>query len=105
MLRFTYSGTDSSNHLVGTRAGMSVHQELWLYVNRCGLTPLEALASATSKIANRFELLDRGRVKEGLQADLLLVSGNPGQTIDAITDVKAVWRNGEKLVRTRGYRC
>lgn len=97
ILRSIYSGTDTSNHLLGTRAGTSVHQELWLYVNRCGLTPLEALTSATSKIADRFELLDRGRVKEGLQADLLLVAGNPGQSIDAITDVKNVWRNGEKL--------
>lgn len=93
------SGTDTSNHLVGTRAGASVHQELWLYVNRCGFTALEALISATSKIADRFRLSDRGRVQEGLQADLLLVHGRPDESIQLLSDVKAVWRNGERLGR------
>lgn len=96
-LTFISSGTDTSNHLVGTRAGASVHQELWLYVERCGFTALEALVSATSKVADRFRLLDRGRVKEGLQADLLLVTGRPDESIDAISNVKAVWRNGDRL--------
>lgn len=35
--------------LPGTGAGLSVHHEIWLYVNRCHLTPEEALQSATSK--------------------------------------------------------
>ncbi|KAJ5176637.1 uncharacterized protein N7482_002514 [Penicillium canariense] len=91
-------GTDTATDLLGTRAGASVHHELWMYVNRCRFTPLEALVSATSKIAERFRLQDRGRIREGLLADLLLVSGDPAKSIEAIRNVKMVWRNGEAVV-------
>lgn len=79
------------------RAGASVHQVFWLYVNRCRFTPLEALRSATSKIGDRFGFSDRGRIEPGRLADLVLVSGNPVESIDALSDIKGVWRNGEKL--------
>lgn len=95
-----YSGTDTSTDLVGTRAGASVHHELWMYVNRCRFTPQEALRSATSKTADRFRLSDRGKIAEGRLADLLLISGNPVESIDAIVDVKGVWRNGERLAKS-----
>ncbi|KAF9883901.1 hypothetical protein FE257_002695 [Aspergillus nanangensis] len=91
-------GTDSSEHLAGTRAGASVHHELWLYVNRCGFTPIEALASATSKIEERFKLRDRGRIEIGRQADLVLVKGDPTECIDALDEIIGVWRNGERVV-------
>ncbi|KAJ5974809.1 hypothetical protein N7481_008516 [Penicillium waksmanii] len=91
-------GTDSSEHLVGTRAGASVLHELWLYVNRCGFTPIEALASATSKIAERFKMKDRGIIEAGRKADLVLVKGNPTESIDSLNDIIGVWRNGERVV-------
>ncbi|KAJ5099412.1 hypothetical protein N7532_006413 [Penicillium argentinense] len=92
-------GTDTSTELLGTRAGASVHHELWMYVNRCRFTPQEALCSATSKVADRFKLSDRGKIETGRLADLLLVSGNPVESIDAIGDIQGVWRNGERLAR------
>ncbi|KAJ5397540.1 hypothetical protein N7509_005653 [Penicillium cosmopolitanum] len=92
-------GTDTSTDLLGTRAGASVHHELWMYVNRCHFTPQEALISATSKTADRFKLADRGKIEEGRLADLLLVGGNPAESIDAIADIQGVWRNGERLAR------
>lgn len=76
-----------------------MHHEMWLYVNRCGFTPVEALGSATSKIADRFGLADRGRIEEGRQADLVLVAGKPAESIDALSEIKGVWRNGERVVR------
>jgi imidazolonepropionase-like amidohydrolase len=68
-----------------------------MYVNRCRFTPQEALCSATSKTADRFRLADRGKIEEGRLADLLLVAGNPAESIDAIVNVQGVWRNGERL--------
>jgi imidazolonepropionase-like amidohydrolase len=75
-----------------------VLHELWLYVNRCGFTPTEALASATSKIAERFKLKDRGIIEIGRQADLVLVKGDPTESIDALNEIVGVWRNGERVV-------
>jgi imidazolonepropionase-like amidohydrolase len=58
------------------------------------MTPEEALRSATSLTARRFRFLDRGRLVEGLKADLLLVEGNPLVDIDATLNVRGVWRDG-----------
>jgi imidazolonepropionase-like amidohydrolase len=88
------SGSDSAVPAVGTAWGLSLHQELFLFVSKCDFTPLEALRSATSVTARRFGFSDRGRIAEGLNADLVLVEGNPIEDIDATLDLRGVWRDG-----------
>jgi imidazolonepropionase-like amidohydrolase len=58
------------------------------------MTPTEALRSATSLTAKRFKFEDRGKLAEGLKADLLLVEGNPLEDIDATLNIRGVWREG-----------
>jgi imidazolonepropionase-like amidohydrolase len=72
-----------------------MHQELALFVDACGFTPLEALRSATSAPAKRLKFADRGFIKEGLRADLLLVEGDPTQDIDHTLDLRGVWTEGK----------
>lgn len=91
------SGTDTATGLKGTAFGLSLHQELSLYVERCGFTPIEALSAATSVSARRFRLDDRGQLKEGLRADVLLVKGDPTVKIRDSINVEGVWRGGERL--------
>jgi N-acyl-D-amino-acid deacylase len=79
------------------------------YALRDGLITLEeAVARLTARAADRLDLADRGRIKEGLRADLVLL--NPARFIDTATydDPKrtpegvesvfvagqAVWANG-----------
>ncbi|KAK3690616.1 hypothetical protein LTR37_019060 [Vermiconidia calcicola] len=88
-------GSDAAGPAVGTAYGLSAHLELALFVNECGFTPAEALRSATSLPAQRFNFADRGRIKEGLRADLMLVEGNPKENIDHILDLKGVWSEGK----------
>ncbi|KAH8697937.1 hypothetical protein BGW36DRAFT_427872 [Talaromyces proteolyticus] len=90
-------GTDSSSHLKGVFAGASLHHELWLYVNRCGFTPIEALRSSTSVPSRIFKLHDRGSIKPGLKADLVLVRGDPTKNIECTRSILEVWRNGVRL--------
>lgn len=71
-----------------------MHQELYVFVHKVGMTPEEALRSATSVAAKRFKFDDRGRLAEGLNADLLLVEGNPLEDIDATLNIRGVWRDG-----------
>lgn len=78
----------------GVKFGISLHHELSLYVHRCGLSPVEALRSATSVSAKRFRLGDRGKIAPGLKADLLLVKGDPTTSIGCTIDIVDVWRNG-----------
>jgi len=85
------AGTDVTN--AGTAHGASIHRELELLV-RAGLTPIEALAAATSGPADQFGLDDRGRIRPGLRADMLLVRGDPTAEIRATRDIVAVIRDG-----------
>ncbi|GAA2846093.1 imidazolonepropionase [Actinoplanes cyaneus] len=92
-------GTDASvplPFLGGLAHGASVHHELQ-YLVRAGLSPIEALRAATSTPARRFGLTDRGRIAEGLRADLLLVGGDPTTTISDTLNTLAVWRRGARL--------
>ncbi|KAK4499261.1 hypothetical protein PRZ48_009774 [Zasmidium cellare] len=88
-------GSDSAGPAVGTAYGLSTHQEMTLFVEQCGFTPEEALKAATSLPAERFKFSDRGHIKEGLRADLLLVEGNPLENIDHTMDLRGVWTEGQ----------
>jgi len=74
-----------------------------------GMKPLDVLRSATSVNADVFKInYAVGRVKPGLLADLLVVEGNPLQTISQIRKVKWVMKEGiiyypEAGAGTAGY--
>jgi imidazolonepropionase-like amidohydrolase len=78
--------------------GTALHHELELLV-QAGLTPVQALAAATSRPARHFGLTDRGRIAPGLRADLLLVHGDPSTDITATRSIVAIWRRGVRLDR------
>ncbi|CAH0995129.1 5'-deoxyadenosine deaminase [Emticicia aquatica] len=60
-----------------------------------GMQPIDALKTATSINADAFHINNEvGRLKKGLLADLLIVEGNPAQTISDIRNVKKVYKNG-----------
>ncbi|MFF0584359.1 amidohydrolase family protein [Streptomyces sp. NPDC003781] len=76
--------------------GSSLHAELGHLVE-AGLTPREALRSATSGAATAFRLADRGSVRPGLRADLFLIAGDPLSAIDATRSIRAVWTAGRAV--------
>jgi imidazolonepropionase-like amidohydrolase len=90
------AGTDAPNP--GTIHGASMHREIELLV-KAGLTPAEALAAATSVPARQFRLNDRGRIAEGLRADLLLVKGDPTVDIKATRNIARIWKGGVAVDR------
>lgn len=89
-------GTDVSvpmPHLGGLAHGLSVHHEMQLLVE-AGLSPIDALKSATSVIAKRFSLFDRGIIAEGMRADLILINGDPTKKISDSLSIVGVWKQG-----------
>jgi imidazolonepropionase-like amidohydrolase len=61
------------------------------------MKPLDVLRSATATNADVFHLTDRGRIKPGLLADLVVMTGDPTKQIDAIRSqhVRLVLKGGQ----------
>jgi imidazolonepropionase-like amidohydrolase len=92
------AGSDAPNP--GTAYGASLHGELALLVSH-SLTPVQALVAATSAAARAFRLADRGLVREGMRADLVLVEGDPTTDILATRRIVEVWKAGVPVERQR----
>lgn len=84
------AGNDGGAPLV--RVGEMV-PELQLYVDH-GMTPLDALASATTVTAELFRLPDLGLVEAGYVADLLVVDGDPVASVAALASPRYVIQDG-----------
>jgi imidazolonepropionase-like amidohydrolase len=82
------AGTDQ------TVPGHSLHREIELYV-QAGFTPMEAIQSATI-VPARVMGLDKevGTVELGKRADLIILDGNPLESIHNIRKVEFVITNG-----------
>jgi adenine deaminase len=74
--------------------GHSIARELELYV-RAGLTPLQAIQSATL-VPARVMHLDResGTLEKGKRADFVVLAGNPLDDIRNLRSVRAVIASG-----------
>ena len=76
---------------VGTDGGPGdVMLELYELV-QCGLSPLEAIVSATRNTADALGILESvGTLEPGKKADLLIVEGNPLKDISLLSDKKNI---------------
>jgi imidazolonepropionase-like amidohydrolase len=60
-----------------------------------GMTPLQALQSATLVAAELIDVDDRGRLETGLLADIIGVQGDPTQDISVTTTMRFVMKGGK----------
>jgi len=87
--------------------GLALHVELAGYVE-AGLTPAEALRSATSDAADALGLGGQlGRIEPGSLADLVIIDGDPLRDITQLSNIAAVLRGGryftlDELLRPPG---
>jgi imidazolonepropionase-like amidohydrolase len=90
------AGTDAPT-VAYTFAGFSVHDELGLFV-QAGLTPMEALQTATRNPAEFLGILSSlGTVEKGKIADLALLDANPLENIGNTRKIAAVVIGGRIL--------
>jgi imidazolonepropionase-like amidohydrolase len=68
-------------------------KELLALVDR-GMSPLDAIRSATTVAAELIDVDDRGRLEAGLLADIIAVPGNPLTDIAVTEDVRFVMKGG-----------
>ncbi len=86
------AGTDAVNPLLVP--GWSLHTELELLVN-AGLTPKDALETATHNVAVLLGADSLGMVEEGRVADLVILKGNPMLDIRNTRTVQRVMIRGQ----------
>jgi imidazolonepropionase-like amidohydrolase/ABC-type multidrug transport system permease subunit len=92
------TGSDAGNYLV--LHGPTVQHEIELWV-RAGIPPAVALQSATYNAARLLRAENHiGAVREGNDADLLIVDGNPLDDITAVERISVVVFKGEQLDRS-----
>ncbi|MCJ7465686.1 MAG: amidohydrolase family protein [Maribacter sp.] len=78
--------------------GFSLHEELKFLVN-AGLSPLQALQTATINPATYFGLNSSGKVEENYSADLILLNKNPLKSIDNTLSINTVIRKGKIYIK------
>lgn len=87
------AGTDPTGG-GGVIPGYANQRQLELLVE-AGFTPLEAIAIGTRNGARYLGLEKRlGTIAPGLQADLMIVAGDPSRDITALRNVETVFRQG-----------
>lgn len=92
------AGADSPQIL--SIPGDAIHHELSIYA-QAGLTPAEALATATTNVAEYLGESSRGCLEAGCVADLVLLEDNPLEDIDNTRSILGVMRAGEWFDRER----
>ena len=88
------------NIALGTDAGVLRHDEAGKEFGamvRRGMSPADALRSATVNSADLLGVNDRGALKPGLLADIIAVDGNPLEDITEMERVTFVMKGGEVL--------
>ncbi|HVJ71093.1 MAG TPA: amidohydrolase family protein [Sphingomicrobium sp.] len=86
----------------GTDAGVYPHglnARQFSYMVRFGMTPIQALASATSEAAKALGREELGSVKPGHVADLVAVAGNPLENISVLQCIDGVVQGGRLIHR------
>ena len=92
------AGTDSGNPTIFH--GPALHRELQLWIE-AGIPAAVALQAATFNGAQLLRASDRmGLIREGYQANLLLVDGNPLKDISVTERISMVMFKGERVDRS-----
>ena len=94
--------------LSGSESGFSIvpygqwhYRELELFVENLGMTPLQAIRSATQEGGRVFGLDGKlGAIKESFIADVLVVNGDPSADLKVLAkhgNIKHIFKNGLKV--------
>lgn len=91
------AGSDAPNP--GTAYGASMHQELALLVE-AGLTPIQALNSATQLPSHLFKLGTRGTLDVGSKADFIILNESPETDITNSVNIAEIYKSGVRIARS-----
>jgi imidazolonepropionase-like amidohydrolase len=94
-----------ARHVFGSDAGVYPHgrnAEQFEVMVRYGMTPTQAIQSATVHAAEALGREDVGVLESGRWADLIAVAGNPTENVSLLQDVPVVIKGGVVVKDERG---
>ena len=92
-------GTDTTGHWALRPPGWLLHYEMELW-SEAGIAPINTIQAVTHNNARILKIDDKtGSITEGLEADLLIVSGNPAVNIRDSRNIKYVFLDGQLVDR------
>jgi imidazolonepropionase-like amidohydrolase len=89
-------GTDSGAAPPSRIPGWAEHNELELMVST-GMTPLRAITIATGDTAKLIGIKDRGTLKKGNRADLVVLAANPLDNIGNTKTLVVIYHDGREV--------
>ncbi len=92
------AGTDPPN--AGINFGTDFIEELLIY-HEAGIPNIEVLKSATGNAAKYLPVEGVGRIKIGGPASFLILNKNPLDDLNALSDIKEIWKNGKRAITKR----
>jgi imidazolonepropionase-like amidohydrolase len=90
----------AASDITQSAPGLGLHQEMAAFVEDVGLTPMQAIQSATKWVAEGFKQPDLGSLETGKLADIILVNADPTVDILNLRQVDTVIKNGEVVDRS-----
>ena len=87
----------AASDITQSAPGLGVHQEIAAYVEDVGLTPMQAIQSATKWVSEGFKQPDIGSLEVGKLADIILVNADPTADILNLRQIDTVIKNGEVI--------
>jgi len=80
--------------------GLGLHQELEIFVEDAGMTPMQAIQSATKWNADAFGIKDVGSIETGKLADIDILDANPLSDINNTRKLDLVIQDGKIVDRS-----
>jgi imidazolonepropionase-like amidohydrolase len=91
----------AASDITQTPPGLGLHQEMAVFVEDVGLTPMQAIQSATKWVSEGFRKPDIGSIAQGKLADIVILTRDPLQNILNTRSVETVIKDGR--IVDRGY--
>ena len=92
--------TGSDAAIINIFPGSTLHDELRLFVDSIGMSPMSAIESATRRSAEFLGIADSiGTIEAGKVADMLLLDADPVANVDNIRSITGVFLRGRYFDR------
>jgi hypothetical protein len=91
----------AASDITQSAPGLGLHEEMFVFQDDVGLTPMQVIQSATKWVSEGFKIPDVGSVEVGKFGDILIVNADPTQDILNLRQIDTVIKGG--VVQDRSY--